>query len=220
MFPMWRQWSHRMILSGKRGSREVVSASLFPQSQVGAALPVAELSVDSTMRVALVDSGCSQCIVYEPCCVPWQRKNVSVVTFNGQKQNCEGVGHIRLQVRDGDSVEVDAFVTNFKPLAFECVLRLNGYKSLAGVTILPPLDVRFGSLNSNDREDPGKKLVCAAAMEVVEPDFRAVYDDSKTAWIVAWKWAGDSEPNALWNTVTEYTVASSAQVEYESEIKE
>jgi len=35
-----------------------------------------------------------------------------------------------------------------------------------------------------------------------------------------WKWAGDSEPDALRNTVTEYAVASSAQAEYESEIEE
>ena len=57
-------------------------------------------------------------------------------------------------------------------------------------------------------------------MEVDEPGFRVVYDDSKKAWAVAWKWAGDSEPDPLRNIVTEYAVASSAQAEYESEIEE
>ena len=172
------------------------------------------------MRVALVDSGCSRCIIYEQCCVSWERKNVNVVTVNGQKQNCEGVGHIRLQVSDGKSVEVDAFVTNFKPLGFECILGLNGIKSLGGVTISPSLDVHFGTFNSDDFEDSGGRLVCAAAMEVDEPDFRVVYDGNKKIWTVAWKWAGDSEPDALRNTVAEYAVASSAQAEYESEIEE
>jgi len=57
-------------------------------------------------------------------------------------------------------------------------------------------------------------------MEVHEPDFHAVYDDNDKAWTVAWKWAGNSEPDALRNTVSEYAVASSAQAEYEAEINE
>ena len=47
-----------------------------------------------------------------------------------------------------------------------------------------------------------------------------MYDDNDKAWIVAWKWADYSEPDALRNTVAEYAVASSAQTEYEAEINE
>jgi len=143
------------------------------------------------------------------------------VTVNGQKQNCEGIGRVCLQVGDGESVEVDVFVTSFKPQGFECILGVNGIKSLGGVTIMPSLDVHFGPLVTEDRESFGsQELVCAAVMEVDEPDFHAVYDDNDKGWTVAWKWAGNSEPDALRNTVAEYAVASSAQAEYEAEINE
>jgi len=195
-------------------------ASLSPQLRVGAALPVAEILVDGTTRIALIDSGCSQCIVYELCCVSWNRKSVTMVTVNGQKQNCEGVGRICLQVSDGKPVEVNALVTNFKRLGFECILGLNGIKSLGGVAILSSLDVHFGLLASCDHEHPGVQPVCVAVMEVDEPDFHVVYDDSKKVWTVAWKWVGNSEPDALRNKVAEYAIAPSAQAEYEAEIKE
>ena len=143
-----------------------------------------------------------------------------MVTVSGQKQSCEGVGYIRLQVHDNEPVEVDAFVTNFKPLGFECILGLNGIRSLGGVTILPSPDVHFGPLVSDDGRDLEGRLVCAATMEVDEPDFTVVYDDSRRAWTVVWKWAGDCEPDALRNTVAEYSVAPDARTEYELEIEE
>jgi len=49
-----------------------------------------------------------------------------VVTVGGQKQCCEGVGRICLQVHEDKSVGVDALVVNFKPLGFECILGVNG----------------------------------------------------------------------------------------------
>ena len=72
----------------------------------------------------------------------------------------------------------------------------------------------------DDHDNSGGRLVCVAMMEVDERDFSAVYDDSPKVWTVAWKWAGDSEPDALRNTVTEYAVAPSTQAEYELEVEE
>jgi len=54
----------------------------------------------------------------------------------------------------------------------------------------------------------------------VEPDFHASYDANKKIWIVTWKWADDSEPDALRNTVTEYAVPINAKAEYEAESEE
>jgi len=204
------------VLSGKRSRGEVVCASLLPQLPVGAALPVAEICVDGVTRVALVDSDCSRCIIYKPCCASWERKSVSVLTVNGQKQHCEGVGRIRLQVHCSEVVEVDAFVVNFKPLGFECILEVNGIKSLGGVTITPSLGICFGPSPFQGAEGG---LTCAAAMEIDEPDFCASYDTDKKAWTAAWKWAGDSEPLALQNSLAEYTVPLNAKAEYEAEVE-
>ena len=77
-----------------------------------------------------------------------------MVTVNGQKRNCEGIGRIHLQVGDSESVEGDAFVTKAWPLGFEFVLGLNGIKALGGVTISPSLDVCFGPLIPDDCQDP------------------------------------------------------------------
>jgi len=107
-----------------------------------------------------------------------------------------------LQVHCSEVVEVDAFVMNFKPLGFECILGVNGIESLGGVTITPSLGICFGPSPFQIAEEG---LACAAAMDIDEPDFCASYDTDKKVWTVAWKWAGNTEPLALQNTVAEYT---------------
>ena len=62
-----------VVVSGKRERREVVCVRLRPRYPVNAALPVTERYLDGAMCDALVDSGCSHCIVYAPCCASWTR---------------------------------------------------------------------------------------------------------------------------------------------------
>ena len=71
-------------------------------------------------------------------------ENVDVMTVNGQRQRCEGVGRVQLCVCNGDSVVVDVYVVDFKPLGFEVILGINGISALGGVTIFPSLATRFG----------------------------------------------------------------------------
>ena len=52
---------------------------------------------------------------------------------------------------------------NFKPLGFDFILGINGISALGGVTILPPLATRFGSVNTEE------KPVCAVATKVEKP---------------------------------------------------
>ena len=78
-----------------------------------------KLSVDGAICRALVDSGCSHCIVHAPYCASWTRKRVDVMTMSGERQRCEGVGRVQLRVSNGDSVVVDVYVVDFKPLGFE-----------------------------------------------------------------------------------------------------
>ena len=107
-----------------------------------AALPVTNISVDGAIRLALVDSGCSHCIVHAPYCASWTRKRADVMTVSGQR--CEGVGRVKLRVCNGSSVEVDVYVVDFKPLGFEFILGINGISALGGVTILCSRATRVG----------------------------------------------------------------------------
>ena len=76
---------------------------------------------------------------------------------------CEGVGRVQLRVCNGDSVVVDVYVVDFKPLGFEFILGINGISALIGVTIFPSLATRFGSAKADE------KPVCAGATKVKKP---------------------------------------------------
>ena len=117
-----------------------------------------KLSVDGAICHALVDSGCSHCIVHAPYCASWTRKRADVMTMSGERQRCEGVGRVQLRVCNGDSVVVDVYVVDFKPLGFEFILGVNGISALGGVTISPSLAMHFGSAD--------EKPICAVATQV------------------------------------------------------
>ena len=127
-------------MSGKRERGEAVCASLQSRHPVSAAaLPVTNISVDGAICLALIDSGCSHCIVHAPYCASWTRKRADVVTVSGQRQRCEDVGRVKLCVGNGSPLVVDVYVVDFKPLGFEFILGINGISALGGVTILPSL---------------------------------------------------------------------------------
>ena len=113
--------------------------------------------------LALIDSGCSHCIVHAPYCASWTMKTVDVMTVSGERQRCEGVGRVKLRVGNGSSVVVDVYVVDFKPLGFEFILGINGISALGGVTILPSLATLFGSAKTDERP------VCAVATQLEKP---------------------------------------------------
>ena len=152
-------WSPCGVVSGKRERGDAVCASLQSRHPVSAAgLPVVKLSVDGASCHALVDSGCSHCIVHAPYCASWTRKRADVMTMSGERQRCEGVGRVQLRVCNGDSVVVDVYVVDFKPLGFEFILGVNGISALGGVTISHSLAMHFGSAD--------EKPICAVATQV------------------------------------------------------
>ena len=116
-----------------------------------------KLSVDGAICHALVDSGCSHCIVHAPYCASWTRKRADVMTMSRARQRCEGVGSVQLRVCNGDSVVVDVYVVDFKPLGFEFILGVNGISALGGVTIFPSLAMYVGSAD--------EKPICAVATQ-------------------------------------------------------
>ena len=143
---------------------EAVCASLQSRHPVtAAALPVTNITVDGAICLALIDSGCSHCIVHVPYCASWTRKRADVVTVSGQSQRCEGVDRVKLCVGNGSPVVVDVYVVDFKPLGFEFILGISGISALGGVTILPSLSTRFGSVKTDEHP------VCAVATQLEKP---------------------------------------------------
>ena len=146
----------------ENGERPPALAS-SPRCPVSAAaLPVTNVSVDGAICLALVDSGCSHCIVQAPYCEWWTRKRADLMTVSCQRQHCEGVGRVQLRACNGDSMVIGVYVVDFMPLGFEFVLGINGISALGGVTIFPSLATRFGLAKM---EEP----VCAGATKMEYP---------------------------------------------------
>ena len=188
------------------------------------ALPVAELSVDGNRRTVLVDSGCSRCIVYAPCCRSWERCSVRVKTVSGQEMRCVGTGTIVLAVAGVGEVAVAAIVVDVRPLGFDVIMGMNGISALGGVTIAEGA-VRFGlrhqvacaGATSDGRAENGGTV---SELRVDEKDFCAVFDPAHCYWTVEWKWADGIEPGVLTNGVSEYAVARDVRDGFESELEQ
>ena len=58
------------------------------------ALPTKRLNINGVFQDVLIDSGCTCCIIYKKCATKITKKEVSVVTVNGQQQQCEGVSKL------------------------------------------------------------------------------------------------------------------------------
>lgn len=150
---------------------------------------------------------------------------MDVVTVNGEKQACAGVGRVSVRVNDSDhrsSIEIDVCVISFKPLGFDFVLGMNGITSLGGISISSLGAVRFRSTPSSESRvdmDDREEMLCAGALAVEQNDFRVDYDASQKVWTAKWKWAGNKEPELLKNRVAEYSVPSKAREQFDSELE-
>ena len=136
-----------------------------------------------------------------------------MVTVSGEEWKCKGTGTVRLQVNNGNTVDVNVSVTELKPLGFPFVLGMNGIKVLGSVTIDAWGGVCFGA---------DKVAACAVAdatLRIDEQDFSATYDPSTKSWTAAWKWAEGKEPDVLHNKVEAYSIPDGAQAPYEEELE-
>ena len=59
LLPMWRGWPLGSRLSGTRGRGQGISASLLPNEDLNTTLPVANIYINGTQCLVLVDTGCS-----------------------------------------------------------------------------------------------------------------------------------------------------------------
>ena len=145
---------------------------------------------------------------------------MSVVTVNGQKQRCAGVGSVRVRVRGSgkEAVEVRACVVDFRPLGYDFVLGMNGILALEGVSVSASGEVSFGGKRESGLTRKSLE-VCASALVVEQNDFRVEYESDEKAWTVEWRWLGDKEPVDVKNRVAEYAVPADVRLQYETEVQ-
>ena len=111
------------------------------------ALPGTKLLVNGVSADALVDTGCTKCIVHVSLCPRWKRDNVNVTTVSGERYQCMGTSEVQIQLFSGACVTVSALVVPFKPLDYDFILGMNCVSALHGVTVNSSEDVRFALRN-------------------------------------------------------------------------
>ena len=156
---------------------------------------------------ALVDTGCTDNIIYAPFCEQWWRNSVTVTTMSGDSFRCSGTGSVEVVTATDQRAHVDVLVVDKRPLGVELILGMSGIARLGGVSVQSPSQVRF----------------CGAAvlppLGADAPDFSVRFDAAQRKWTVAWKWADGSGPKCLQNTVPQYSVPSSARGEFDQELE-
>ena len=163
---------------------------------------------------ALIDTGCTKCIVHASLCSRWTRENVSVTTVSGERYKCLGTSEIKIHLHSGGAVSVSALVVPFKPLNYEFIFGMNCVRALCGVTVSPSRSVRFGIEDCK----ASAAAVTTESVTINEKDFRVVYDGQANKWIMSWKWRGNEGPPWLQNSVSEYSIPRVARQEYENEL--
>ena len=102
------------------------------------------LFIDEVVCDALVDTGCTKCIVYAPLCFRWKKGNVGVTTVSGESYKCLGRGKVKIQLLSEASVTVKARVVLCKLLNVSFIMCMNGLETLGDVTVRSSNDVWFG----------------------------------------------------------------------------
>lgn len=184
------------------------------------ALPTINLDINGVRRDVLIDSGCTCCIIYNKCATKITKKEVNVVTVNGQQQQCEGVSRTQIIAPNGNAVYVEALVVDFKPLGFSFLMGMNGIVALGGVSISASREICFmGKYEAcllGQRNDIPKD---ESNMNIIARDFTASFEKENKEWTIAWKWNGDSKPETLVNKIAEYTIPIGIKNDYEKEIE-
>ena len=201
-------------MPGKRHRGGGSSASHFSELSVTSALPTVKLLVDGVKCDALVDTGCTKCIVYAPMCSQWRKASVSITTISGDRFECVGTGQVKIKLLSGPSVSVSALVMRNRPLGFDFVMGMSGISVLGDVTVRSLDDVKFGVEESEVVSVAGSAL----STNVEERDFTVTYDNKTNKWTMLWKWNSGVGPQHLQNTVPEYRVPRDVRQEYESEL--
>ena len=130
---------------------------------------------------ALIDTGCTDNIVYAPFCdrptLPGRHRDrqcgpVSVTTMGGDEFLCSGSGSADVVTRTGQRARLSVLVVSERPLGVELIIGMSGISSLGGVSVQTPAQVRFCG---SDAHEP---------LEIDAPDFSVRLDSAQREWTV------------------------------------
>ena len=166
----------------------------------------------------LVDTGCTDTLIYRGCCQEWTPRAVAMRTVNGGTLKCCGTVNVVVGHRD-QQIVLAALVVPDRPLGVDLVLGMAGITALGGISLRTPTDVRFcAAATEVGCQDVAATEVGCQDVDVDAADFTARFSADSGEWTVAWKWATGSGPDRLRNRVAEYAVPSAARPEYDAEL--
>lgn len=110
---------------------------------VGGTLPVMQLLVDGQQRQVLIDTGCTDTIVYGPCCMQWRPQTINIMTISGGSFQCAGVGSVTVETPTGQRAHMNVLVACERPLGVDVVLGISGISALCGVIVKSTSEIQF-----------------------------------------------------------------------------
>ena len=121
-----------------------MTAGVLSSAVSSGALPVMRLVVDGRERRVLVDSGCTDSVIFAPCCERWSKRDVALTTVGGQRLCCDGVGRVTVETTERRQREtIPVLVLGQRPLGVDLILGMSGIAALGGVVVRSPSDVSF-----------------------------------------------------------------------------
>ena len=88
----------------------------------------------------LVDTGCTDTLVYHGCCEVWTLRTVAMRTVNGGTLRCCETANVMVDHR-GEQVALAALVVPDQPLGVDKVLGIAGIMALGDVSL--PLSLKY-----------------------------------------------------------------------------
>lgn len=133
------------------------------------------VQIDGMRCIALVDTGCTQTVICKACCQAWERKEVHVLTVDGNTLRCCGVRVVWLGISNRPSVDIETLVVDKELLGFDLLLGLDAIKQLAGMSMTSTGEVKLPQCH---------KPICTA-ITINELDFQAKFDTNRWIWIAS-----------------------------------
>ena len=158
----------------------------------------------------MVDSGCTDNIIYQSYCERFVKRSVSVTTVGGERLTCDGVGRVVVETPSGQRAEVSVLVLSRRPLGVDLILGMGGISALGGVVVRSPSEVAFC----------GGAIAAGSELAVDAPDYVVHFDPRERIWKVSWKWSNGSGPERLKNQTAMYNVPEDIRSDFDGELSE